>query len=453
MDFVYTINKNNPGIGTVYARIRQDGFNKKYSVRYHITPAEWKTYTRHKYNSDTIIQSLDMRYEEFAMVLDLIKHYVSTDFSPESIRTKIQKSKIEVLYGIEESNLIYEGSGHVVDEYIRKLYDDFISGKRLKRGRGVKVSMEYAYDFLLLRRLLMEFQRARCYRLTFEDININFRNDFIVWMKGKRYSHNTICSHLKNIRTLMVAAYEDHVTDIDVNKLEKFTIAAKPMGTIYITKEQIDELYNLDFKTADDLKAVIREKIADKELREKYCKKVTRTRVRTLRKCLDVFLVGLFTGQRFEDYSRINEDMITTIKDEWFIHITQKKNKKVVYVPLDKRVKLILDRNNGKLPKCDNGLINKALDEICRYLGWTDDTGIKRFRMGKALTSKLYGMVRSHTARRSFITNAYISGVNIRSIMAVSGHSFEERFKEYVKLDEEEKCLVAYDELELFMQT
>ena len=49
----------------------------------------------------------------------------------------------------------------------------------------------------------------------------------------------------------------------------------------------------------------------------------------------------------------------------------------------------------------------------------------------------------SHTARRSFATNAYAAGVPLQSIMTVTGHSREERLKTYLRLQDQEKGIIA----------
>lgn len=52
-------------------------------------------------------------------------------------------------------------------------------------------------------------------------------------------------------------------------------------------------------------------------------------------------------------------------------------------------------------------------------------------------------MLLSHTARRSFATNAYKAGVPLPSIQAITGHSSEAQLRRYLKLDAEEKAVIA----------
>jgi len=48
-------------------------------------------------------------------------------------------------------------------------------------------------------------------------------------------------------------------------------------------------------------------------------------------------------------------------------------------------------------------------------------------------------MIKSHTARRSFCTNAYLAGLDCLDIMAISGHKTESAFLRYIKVTQEER--------------
>lgn len=53
----------------------------------------------------------------------------------------------------------------------------------------------------------------------------------------------------------------------------------------------------------------------------------------------------------------------------------------------------------------------------------------------------------THTARRTWATNAYKNHVPLSSIMAVTGHTSESMLCKYLKLNEEEKGLNAARDL------
>ncbi len=61
-------------------------------------------------------------------------------------------------------------------------------------------------------------------------------------------------------------------------------------------------------------------------------------------------------------------------------------------------------------------------------------------------------MLLSHTARRSFATNAYKAGVPLPSIQAITGHSSEAQLRRYLKLDAEEKAVIALKDFKGYHQ-
>ena len=50
-----------------------------------------------------------------------------------------------------------------------------------------------------------------------------------------------------------------------------------------------------------------------------------------------------------------------------------------------------------------------------------------------------YQLIKTHTARRSFCTNAYKAGMDCLDIMALSGHTTEKSFLRYIKVTQEER--------------
>ena len=157
----------------------------------------------------------------------------------------------------------------------------------------------------------------------------------------------------------------------------------------------------------------------------------------------DIFIVGCLTGQRVSDYSRICEDMITEIGGTEFILITQQKTEKKVYIPVDRRVRAILAKYDGKLPPVHPNEMNKLVKTIGLLLGWTHDCGFDEKRLNLKRGRRFCDMLLSHTARRSFATNAYKAGVPLPSIQAITGHSSEAQLRRYLKLDAEEKAIIA----------
>jgi len=81
------------------------------------------------------------------------------------------------------------------------------------------------------------------------------------------------------------------------------------------------------------------------------------------------------------------------------------------------------------------------LTKICKQIGFNDEISFS-YTKGGALrqeTRPEWELISSHTARRSAVTNLYLTGrMIVRDIMSISGHSDEKSFFRYVKVTKNE---------------
>jgi integrase len=76
------------------------------------------------------------------------------------------------------------------------------------------------------------------------------------------------------------------------------------------------------------------------------------------------------------------------------------------------------------------------LKTVVKAAGIDNKVTYVKTRGGKTttVTEPKWNLVGSHTARRSFATNAYLSGVPTISIMKMTGHRTEASFMKYIKV-------------------
>ena len=131
--------------------------------------------------------------------------------------------------------------------------------------------------------------------------------------------------------------------------------------------------------------------------------------------------------------------------DNEYIYLQQDKTGKWIYIPLDLRVRAILTKYHGKLPHIYDQDLNERIKVIGRLLGWRENAGItERHGMMEVPTQKMfYECMMTHTARRTFATNAYKRKISLSSIMVITGHSSEKMLRKYLKLDNEERAILA----------
>ena len=155
-----------------------------------------------------------------------------------------------------------------------------------------------------------------------------------------------------------------------------------------------------------------------------------------------MFVVGCYTGLRFSDFSQIRPEhifedriRIKTIKtDEW------------VTIPLHNIVKSIMAKyhnNLNSLPKsCQNQTMNKHLKLIGKLAGIKEDVLKIRNKGNQRIEEVIpkHNLITTHTARRSFATNAFKMKVPTRVIMKITGHRTEQAFNSYIKITQDENA-------------
>jgi integrase len=106
-------------------------------------------------------------------------------------------------------------------------------------------------------------------------------------------------------------------------------------------------------------------------------------------------------------------------------------------IPIDGTVTAILRKYNNQLPQAvSNQKFNDYIKEVsarCESLQGIEL--LSYVKGGKDIKESVerWKMVSTHTARRSFCSNAYERGTPVNSIMAISGHKTEKAFLAYIK--------------------
>ncbi len=259
--------------------------------------------------------------------------------------------------------------------------------------------------------------------LDFKDINEQFKRDFVVYLYSQGFADAYVHKLLSTIRTFMRDAKERGVTDFEGYRINNI-VEKRSADHIYLNEREIDILAKLDLSENPRL-----------------------DRVR------DLFLIGCFTGLRFSDYTHIKPENIKMEhhngKEVKLLTMTAQKTKQRVVLPLVHPTLLpILEKYEMKSPPIiSNQKLNEYLKDLCKLAGFDESIEINEFISGrheKKILQK-WELVSSHTARRSFATNAYKRGVPIADIMKFTGHTTVTSFMKYIKVTGEETAIVLSD--------
>lgn len=136
----------------------------------------------------------------------------------------------------------------------------------------------------------------------------------------------------------------------------------------------------------------------------------------------DYLVFMCYTGMRISDAVRMNPSWITI--DEKLIRYRQKKTNTEAFAPITSRVKDIIDKRDGALPRISGQKLNKGLKKLLREL--EIDRVVEDVKKRKGENESRFvpicDLVSSHVGRRTFINRCIRRGVPLDIIALMTGH-------------------------------
>ena len=316
----------------------------------------------------------------------------------------------------------YEDKPVTLFSYIQ----DFIkqSEQSINPKTGRPVHYRIRRDYIRTFELLKEFSKRQGREYDFKDIDLDFYGDFVAWLQKKNigtketpkyFSANSVGKFIKNLKVFLNKATEEGINENMAYKSHRFVKIQVDVDNIALTEEELKQIGNLDLSGKPYLE---------------------RTR--------DLFLVGCWSGLRFSDLTSITPDKI----QDGFISITQSKTGDRVVIPVHPVVTSILNKYGGMLPPAiSNQKSNDYLKDVAKLAGLNAPVWQTEIRGGikRNVKRERWELVKTHTARRSFATNLYKSGVPAHTIMKITGHKSESAFMKYLKLSPDEHAKIVRD--------
>jgi len=259
---------------------------------------------------------------------------------------------------------------------------------------------------------LLEYKTLSNTEVDYATIDLDFYDKFVQFLTKKGYSKNTIGGHVKNIKIFMNEAVARKLTSNLEYKSKRFKVLEEQVDKIYLNQEEIKVIYELDLTENERLE-----------------------RVR------DLFIVACYTGLRFSDLIQVTKENF--INDGTQIRVRTNKTGEIVNIPVHKFIKQIITKYNGNLPPTiSNEKMNQYLKEIGKLAMLEDNVPIGITRGGKLQHEvfKKSALISTHTARRSFATNAFLMAIPPISIMKITGHKTEKSFMKYIKISPEDNA-------------
>lgn len=367
-------------------------------------------------------QKLDIENKDLinSRLRDLETHIISKWNKDYLEKTFVHKTWLK-----EQINIFFGKASN--DEQYKIYFIDWIikfineAPKRLYKGKPINQNTIKQYSVTLKK--LQTYEIVQKSKIRFEYVDLHFYRNFVDYCRSvERLGDNSISGHIKNIKLWCKNIEIDGLPINAQYKHSEFSAIKTKTQDVYLSDNEINDIFQYDFKT--DLR---------------------------LANARNHFIFGLRTGLRVSDFLKLDEKHI----DEKYITITTQKTKQKVLIPIHKQVKFIIDNNDGDLPTpLSDQKFNEYVKEVCEAVGITQKVeGAKISKIilkektettpEEAIHRKETGVFRkcelvtSHTCRRSFATNLYGKLPN-KVIMAITGHTTEAQFLEYIKTTNKE---------------
>jgi len=147
----------------------------------------------------------------------------------------------------------------------------------------------------------------------------------------------------------------------------------------------------------------------------------------------DMFLIGVYSGQRFSDYSVFEKADVSN----GMIIKRAEKTETNSYIPLHPKLERLLDKYDWQLRTISSQKFNKAIQQICKKAGFDDEVKKTKYLGSKKMIERFqrWEIVTSHTARRTFITLSSTKGMPDHIIMSITGIRDPKTLQKYKKIN------------------
>jgi integrase len=275
-----------------------------------------------------------------------------------------------------------------------------------------KVSPDQIKDYNTLKKHLRNFKEHSSQPVTFRNLNLKFYNEFMDYLYYKAEKPDGTVGLLTNSAGKVVRLLKGFVNyqvakgTIPAVDLTHFKVVEEETDAIYLNEAELSAIYRLDLSDDTEL-AEIR----------------------------DVFITGCFTGLRYSDLSTLSPEHIDVVGGN--INLKQRKVHKAVVIPMIDYVPEILKKYDYNLPKIPSYTFNERVKELGQRAKLRQKIEVVR-KKGTLRVKEVrekWEMISSHTCRRSFCTNMYLSGFPAEELMRISGHKSPAAFMRYIKVD------------------
>lgn len=408
---LYLRSKETGKMATVWVRFtvgRKKDFRRPTSFK---VPPEYWDPKREEFKSRVVYTDvftekmraeLSDTFKEFKQFIQMEAVTGSREMSTSNLQTLIDKfDNIKVGHKPETLNTF-------IEHYLKQIK----KGERLTDSKKALFSPHTIKAYKSFQTQFDNYQKGRKKTLNFDDITIDFYDDFVNFFYDKGYSPNSVGKLIKILKIMMRQAREEGHHRNGEFERKKFKVITVPTQEVYLTEDELRRIFNLRLHNHKPYELA-----------------------------RDVFLVGCYTAQRFSDYSRLRLSDIKESGGGKVIELTQQKTGERVMIPCRSELIQVLKRIGNTPPPVWEQKVNKYIKTVARVAKIKNIVTKETLKGGlKAITQEeKCKLIKTHTARRTGCTLMYLQNdIPVHDIMKISGHKTEKEFLKYIRVSQEE---------------
>ena len=282
-------------------------------------------------------------------------------------------------------------------ENVVDLYSEFLKEKKQQGTVTARTLQKYNVVFSKYKSFCAKQSKSH----KIKELDDDFYVAFLAYLRHKdKLNDNTLARYLTFFKTFVIWCnrkgfdVNNDYTNVSVKKYQSDDVA--------LNSKEVEILENADLNGSDE-------------------------------KARDLFLIGVYSGQRFSDYSVFER---ADIQGEFIIKRSEKTENHSI-IPLHDKLKKLLDKYDWRLPKISSQKFNVRMQSVCKDLGFDNEIKKTTYRGSQKTVEllPLWKMVASHTARRTYITLMAEKGMADHFIMAVTGIKDAKTLSKYKKLN------------------
>lgn len=394
--------------------VRWNNNRLMYSTRESIKPKFWET-DKEKKNFQRAKETRQFpEYPEFNLRLDHIESTAKSAFRQFQNDNGGRQPSIEELKEILDIKLrdVEVKKKQNLFQFIEQYIEEAKGRTHSKTGKKLSRFTIHMYNRSF--ETVRDFSSKYKIRTDFDTIDLTWYYQYLNYLtKDLQLANNTAGSRIRDLKIFLNDAVERGLNTNLAFKSKKFKKIVEDTYEIYLTENELLELENLDLS---------------------WNQKLDRTR--------DLFILGCWTGLRYGDFSNLEKQNI----HEDYIEVKTRKTGASVIIPIHKSVRKIIEKyksvtHNSLPPSLSNVVMNRYLKQLGSMIPCLHEDIKKTITKGgvfQEFYKKKYELLKTHTARRSFSSNAYKSGLSTIAIRQITSHKSDVTLMRYIKISPHE---------------